>query len=1040
MTTHYVTLAGGLELSASKRSAVPGTLQFCKNFEIDRISQGYRKAPGFVRYDGRSVWVPESGMVFYQIVTTAAPGIAQNWAPGEALLIGPPDQSINLGTAAYAVLCNFSAQIVGPNTQYTMTVGVTLGVERPTAGAIISNFTLTGDPDLLDLTVATVSGGTDSSIGGGNTAQHDSVATAMESAYNALCTKVPGGRYTRIAAAMIYRNAVYVIADYRAILLVSATGNITPLEGDVIRKTSDSSVIGKVVSASLFNAGESGTLVIDTAGYADVSLALNDDVEVFRSSTAYVLGDYTQDLTTGGSAGMLTCGYNNDYSYTALDDSSDPTQNRWQRVSLGRELRYNTGTTEPIPYQRPGYVADLEPSSSVTVFADECSSTSANWQNTANGTGAGDNTYVDETFSGTITPPLDFKFDLSGVPDGATITGVQVTLRRRAGTASRVSDLSVSFTGAASNYADTATKWSTVVADKVYGSSTDTWGGPVSVETVKDEEFLVRFQGQRSAASDIFVDSCSIQIWYSPQTTTAYIWDGATDVATIQIVHYTVEAGSFADDDAVGVMVVDGLLPDAEKTTLVSPGMQIRSAPSGGGNVIAVVASPDTPITLPGSVSVQNAGFRYQLTEGRPYAADNTQVMFICNGLGPAVMFDGTHAIPLRTGLEAEFEKPIHAAWWNANLFLAYAPGSIQVSATGDPTTFIASASDAQEIAVGDFITGLIPLKGQALAVTTRRSMFAIYGRTTETFDLQTISPDVGALPYSTVNVGTPMLCDQNGIHTLAAVQEYGNFARAGLSDAVTPWLRGRLQNYFGSTVAFRPDAFIAAIPIRYKRQLRLYFADGWFLTGTLRPEGSMEFMTGRYELDHEDNEIGCQVLALSSGVFDDGSEMVFFSMANRFENDENRYLYRADCGRRFDSTHMHCSFVTNFHALNGSMLLAKVDRATIFGEAYATNAAVSFGLADSLGDYPTVTPVVTADVAWYLAGNSTPFAEVAFNAGLYVYPLSMMRTVDVSREGYSIATSLYLNAEGLDGGLGNAPVTFQEIAYVLTPTSSAKK
>lgn len=1031
-----VTLGGGLELTSSKRSAAPGTLQYCKNFEIDGIKQGYTKAGGFVRYDGRSVWAPDSGGQFYTISTTSSSNNF-TWTPGQLLSIGPPDQSTVIGTAFYAVLCTWSqTDLGGGSYRYTFVVRVTdNSIERPTTGATVSNYQLTED-----LVIASYLYG----INFGTTALNEASATAIESDYNDLISKVPGGQYTRIGGASIFKDKVYVVADYRTLLVVNGTyANIIPLEGDVIRKTSDSSVIGTIVKFTPTGdwgaATGVGVISVDTAGRADVSLSNGDDLEVYRSSTAYVIGDYFQDSTSNMRAGILTCGYNNDFQYTAISDAGDATQNRWTRVDLGRQLRYVGGQNgnAPIAYTRPGYVSEAGTIANTgVIYADEVSASGGLWANTSNATGAADGSYADETGAATISGLLTCKFDLSSIPDGATIVGVQVSITRRGGTANRAYDQLVAFggiTGLVANYARTSEAWPTTVAAVTYGSSTDTWGNALQTSQVKGDDFSVGIQFRRTAAVDGFVDAVGIQVWYYPQSTTAYIYNGSTDVATAQIIHYTVEDGAFdSGNDASGVMVVSGLLTDAEKTTLIGAGMQIRSAASGGGNLIATVASKDEPITLPDSAALllPSVNTRYQMVEARPYAQDGTEVLFIANGVEPAVMFDGTYAIPIRTGLETDYEKPLHAAWWGNNLFLAYASGSIQVSATGDPVTFIANASDAAEIAVGDYITGLIPLKGQALAVCTKRSIYAIYGRDTSTFTLEIISPDVGGTPYSMVNAGIPILADQNGIQTLAAVQEYGNFARGRLSDAVTPWLRGRLQS------GTRPDGLIGAAAMRSKGQYRQFFADGWILTGTLRPDGGMEFTTQRYELDNSSTDVGCQVLALHSGVFDDGTESLFFSFANRFDSNRNRFLYRADSGRRFDDVAMDCGFSTNFEHLGGVGAEVKVDLAVIFADAMYSTLTTKFGTAGIDGSYPYHSSNPQNTVGSLTPGTSP--VEVTFDASTLQDPISMMRSVDVSADCFAIGMTVSINDESV--GIGNAPITLQEVLYTFTPSTLTKR
>ena len=1044
-----VPLTGGLELRRSKRDSAPGSLLYCKNFEVDRYD-GYTTTKGFVRYDGRHVLVDEGD--YYRITCTDA--TQYSWTVGTIV-----DFFNSSG-----IICNFSSVLSGGNYIHTFVVrliSASLGLP-PLVGATVS----TQDISPEFMTVGAVA-----RLETGYTpAQRETEINTLETVYNALVSKVPGGPYTKIGGVTVFRNKLYVVADYRTILISSGTlANIDPLEGDVVRKTSDSSVIGKIVQmtdiAGDWNAGTGFSYwVIDTAGYDDVSLSATNPIEIYRSSTAYAVANYSQDLTALMRAGILTCGYNNDIDYSTDDmgNSLSPTLNRWSRVTLGRALPYVGGQDgqEPQAYVRPGYVEDFDATPITTStttpdgFATTCSSNSAGWLDSVTGLGAplaagtGDSTdYVYNAAATVLLPDIYFGFDLSEIPNGATIKGIQVTIIRKSTVASQQQDEVVSFvglTGPVANYAKSAA-WGNTFTSNTYGSSTDTWGNPLQTSQVVGSGFKLRVQIRTlTGTPQAQIQKVQIAVTYVPQSTKAYIYDtvGATDLEEVTIIHHTIVDGAFdASNDAQGVLIVDGLVPDAEKTTLLGAGLQVRSGSGGGGNLICTTSGRDTPITLPDSASLKSAEKRYQFAEARPYASDDNEVLFITNGVEAGMMFDGTYGLPISTGLENDFEKPTHAAYWGNNLFLGYDTGSVQVSDTGSPLTYIGSGSAALEIGVGDFITGLMPLKGQALAVSTRNRIYAIYGRVAAEFDLQIISPVVGAVPYSAIDVGRPIFCDYQGISTVSETDQYGNFAAGRLSDSVSPWLDQRLQTDPNSLIRF-----IAALQNRANSQYRQFFADGWVLTGTLT-EGGMQFTTQHLKTSTEDEDPGVKVLGLTSGVFDDGKEGAFFTIdnASKLETDalgldydeRNRYVYKLGSGRTFDGQTMECSLISSYMHMNEPTRTKKFDRATFFAEGVYTDCYVNFGVAGDDLEY-TQWNVYSDYPAWNFGGATDQqmnfrTASTTARPG----PFGLIRTAEISADGYAMNFGITVSAEQL--GNGKTPLRFQDVTVRFQPIDKTK-
>lgn len=1035
MSETTIPLRGGLELRASKRQSAPGSLLYCKNFEVNRFD-GYTKTGGFVRYDGRHVLVDPGD--YYRITCTDA--TQYSWTVGSV---------ISVGNNASGIICNFSSVLSGSDYIHTFIVKLissTYGF-TPLAGALVS--TLETVPESMTI-------GTVARVDAGQTpAERQTEINFLESAYNGLVQKVPGGQYTKIPGVTVFRNRLYVVADYRCILITSGTyANIDPLEGDVIRKTSTGDVIGTIVQLVViggdWGAGSGlGYIIVDTAGNDDVSLASTNPIEVYRSSTAYAIGNYSQDLTSLSRAGILTCGYNNDgdWIYDSGGTPLAPTVNRWERITLGRAIPYVGGQdgNAPIAYVRPGYVGEVNTTPITTStttpdgYATTCTTNASSWLDSNTNLGApleagvGDDAsdYVYNGAATVLLPDIYFGFDLSEIPDGATIKGIQFTVIRRSTVASQQQDEVVTLrglTGAVNNYAKT-TAWGNTFTSNTYGSSVDTWGNPLQTSQVKGEGFGLRIQIRTlTGTPQAQIQRVQIAVTYVPQSSRAYLWNGASDVAEVTIIHHTVVSGAFdSGNDAAGTLIVDGLVPDAEKTTLLGAGLQIRSGPGGGGNLIATTAGKDTPITLPDSASVRAANKRYQFVEARPYASDDNEVLFITNGVEPAMMFDGTYGLSISTGLEAEFEKPTHAAWWGNNLFLGYDTGTVQVSETGSPLTYIGTGSDALEIGAGDFITGLMPLKGRALAVSTRNRIYAIYGRTADDFSLEIVSPVVGSLPYSAIDIGQPMFADFQGISTVSETDRYGNFAAGRLSDPVSPWLDQRL-----TTDANSLTRFIAALQNRRDSQYRMFFADGWILTGTQTREG-MQFTT---QFMHAGTDRGIRVLGLTSGVFDDGEEGAFFTIDNesKLETDSisatyaerNRYVYKLGSGRTFDGQAMECSLITSFMDMGDPTRLKSFDRATFFAEGYYTDVYVDFGEAGETADY-TQWDIYANRPAVGIGGpaNQT-LTFVPSDTTARPGPTGMFRTAQVANRAYAMNVGITISDDELGNGI--APITFQDI------------
>lgn len=116
-----------------------------------------------------------------------------------------------------------------------------------------------------------------------------------------------------------------------------------------------------------------------------------------------------------------------------------------------------------------------------------------------------------------------FGFTSSDIPDGSTITGIELAIRRYS---SPGLDYLVSLvpqsTGsigdrAGDNKADTVTVWPNSPADALYGGDGDMWGTTISLSQIRSSDFAVDFMGTASSLSaTLAIDSFRGRIYFIP--------------------------------------------------------------------------------------------------------------------------------------------------------------------------------------------------------------------------------------------------------------------------------------------------------------------------------------------------------------------------------------------------------------------------------------------------------------------------------------------------------------------------------------------
>lgn len=327
---------------------------------------------------------------------------------------------------------------------------------------------------------------------------------------------------------------------------------------------------------------------------------------------------------------------------------------------------------------------------------------------------------------------------------------------------------------------------------------------------------------------------------------------GATSAATAVITRVVLESGSFASGDAAGRLIF------ASQTGT----FQAEDLNVGANLNVATIAGNSSAITLLPSG-------RYEFQIYNFFGSTATIRMYGCDGVNRAFEFDGTVFVPIRTGMTVD--TPSHLHCHRKMLFLSFR-GSSQNSGVGTPYIWTATTG-ASEIGIGEDITGYQTQPGEILAIFGRNGTYQLLGSSLTDFTLATISPEVGAIPYTVQNIGVTYSLDDRGVTKISATPAYGNFNSGTVSRLAQPVMDEMRSIAVASSV------------YRTRNQYRVYGNDGsGFIMGI---EGSK--VAGITTLRYPFN-----VTCACSAEDATGKDVVYLGA-------DNGYVYQADKGSSFD-------------------------------------------------------------------------------------------------------------------------------------------
>lgn len=268
--------------------------------------------------------------------------------------------------------------------------------------------------------------------------------------------------------------------------------------------------------------------------------------------------------------------------------------------------------------------------------------------------------------------------------------------------------------------------------------------------------------------------------------------------ATATVRYVALDSGDWPDNDAAGVLVLDDQVGTISDET-VSVGINAG---------IAHIAVAPAATVFP-------AGGRYEFEIFNFFATATYERAYGVNGVGKGFEFDGSSVAFITTGNTDD--RPFLIDEHREHLFLGFQQGSLQHSGLGEPRDF-SGLVGAAELGMGHELTNLIPNNAAVMLVMTDSSMSALTGSDSSDWQLEPISEDAGAKPYSAQRIGEVIYLDNRGLRNAGSTQTYGNFKLG----TYTRLINRELGNKRAAGV--EP---VASCVVKGKDQYLLFFDDG---------------------------------------------------------------------------------------------------------------------------------------------------------------------------------------------------------------------
>ena len=357
----------------------------------------------------------------------------------------------------------------------------------------------------------------------------------------------------------------------------------------------------------------------------------------------------------------------------------------------------------------------------------------------------------------------------------------------------------------------------------------------------------------------------------------------AVSGATALVKRVVLESGTWAGGNAAGRLVIGSITGTFDATNILN----VSGVPK------ATASSLATAITI-------TKGGRYEFIVHNFTGSTDTRRIYGCDGVNYGFEFDGTVYVPIHTGMTVDTPQYVKA--FKNHLFFSFR-GSSQNSGPGTPYVW-SVVSGAAEIGLGEDVTGY-SVEAETLLILSRNSANQLLGENVDTFSMDPLDDEIGAIPRTAQLLGKTYCLDDRGIIQITRAQEFGNFNLSTISR--------KIQSVINS---LRSVATAASV-YRSRNQYRVYGNDG---TGACMTIGA-----GRYGLEYYFTEFDypVNVACAVSGEDSTRKDVVFFGSSTGM-------VYQADKGSSFDGDEIEAYVWLPFNHAKSPEVLKTYRKATI--------------------------------------------------------------------------------------------------------------
>jgi len=231
----------------------------------------------------------------------------------------------------------------------------------------------------------------------------------------------------------------------------------------------------------------------------------------------------------------------------------------------------------------------------------------------------------------------------------------------------------------------------------------------------------------------------------------------------------------------------------------------------------------------------------------------------------------------ITTGMTTD--TPEHIGVHKLHLWLGFSGGSSQHSSLADPLAWKV-ITGAEEMAVGDEITGYLEEMAGTLFIFTRNQAYFLAGDSAANFKIEKFNQRAGARADSIGWIGGGIFFDDQGFATLQSTDRFGNYVDNSISEKIQPVIDRLVQGEVGVK---------GSMVLRRKNRYRCFFDDGTIISVGFKDKKVSGLMMLEMPIVPE-----CIVCEESRA----GLERAFFA-------DTDGWIYEMETGNSFDGAEM---------------------------------------------------------------------------------------------------------------------------------------